>query len=49
MSKLSLVSNFYGQKARVHTGSTDFVITVSSAPFLSLSKIVPLNNPIARI
>ena len=46
---LSLVSNFCGQNLRHQTGWVDFSMTVSSAPFLSLRRILPLYREIARI
>lgn len=46
--RLSEVSNFWGQKARVHTACGLLLMVKSSAPVLSFIKIVPLIKPIAR-
>lgn len=47
MSRLSEVSNFWGQKARAQTGLWHLLMEKSSAPALSLIRIVPLKRPIA--
>ena len=49
MSKLSLVSNFCGQNLKHQTGLFwHLLITVSSPPFLSLSRILPVQRAMAR-